>query len=227
MAPAALVAPQEYQPCPNRIIDAHHHIWRLAETAWLNGPPVKRIFGDYQPIRKDYLAKDFMADVVPTGVVKSVYMQVNVAARPGDRRGQMGAVARPTSTASRMRCRPLPTCSIPASARCSTSSMACSNTRAIRQQIHWHENPQYRFADRPDVMNDPQWRRGLKELGKRKLMFELQVFSQQMDNALKLVRDFPEVTFVLQHCGMLQDTSPEGVALLAPGHEEPCRPART
>ena len=65
------------------------HAWRLAETAWLNGPPVKRIFGDYQSIRKDYLAKDFMADVVPNGVVKSVYMQVNVG--PG--LGEVGPTA--------------------------------------------------------------------------------------------------------------------------------------
>ena len=29
------------------IIDAHHHIWRLSETPWLQGPPVPRIFGAY------------------------------------------------------------------------------------------------------------------------------------------------------------------------------------
>ncbi len=198
------------------IIDSHHHIWRLAATAWLNGPPVQRIFGDYQSIRKDYLAKDFMADVVPNGVVKSVYMQVNVA--PGmeveeakwvqseaDAHGFPHALS---SYANLLQ---------PDVGEVLDQLVACSNTRAIRQQIHWHENPQYRFADRPDVMHDAAWRRGLKEIEKRKLMFELQVFAQQMDNALKLVRDFPETTFVLLHAGMLQDTSPDGVALWRKG----------
>ena len=39
-------------------------------------------------------------------------------------------------------------------------------TRGIRQQLHWHENPQYRFAPRPDVMNDADWRRGLGDAGR-------------------------------------------------------------
>jgi predicted TIM-barrel fold metal-dependent hydrolase len=34
-------------------------------------------------------------------------------------------------------------------------------TRGIRQQLHWHENLQDRFAPRPNVMNDEDWRRGL------------------------------------------------------------------
>ncbi len=193
------------------IIDAHHHIWRYAETPWLNGPPVKRIFGDYQPIRRDYLAKDFMADVVPNGVIKSVYMQVNVSA------GKEVDEAQWVTSEAAKHGFPHALSAFanlwdPAVGDTLDALTACSNTRAIRQQIHWHENPQYRFADRPDVMNDPQWRRGLKELAKRKLMFELQVFSHQMENAAKLMRDFPDVTFVLQHCGMLQDTSAEGVA---------------
>ena len=193
------------------IIDAHHHIWRLAQTSWLNGPPVKRIFGDYQAIKKDYPAKDFMADVVPNGVVKSVYMQVNVD--PGKEvdeakwvQSEADRVGFPHALSSYANLFQADV------GETLDKLMACSNTRAIRQQIHWHENPQYRFADRPDVMNDASWRRGLKELEKRKLIFELQVFSHQMDNALKLVREFPDMTFILLHCGMLQDTSAQGVA---------------
>jgi predicted TIM-barrel fold metal-dependent hydrolase len=61
------------------IIDAHHHIWRLAETPWLQGPPVPRIFGAYDAIRRDYAIADYLADAKPSGVVKSVFVQVNVA----------------------------------------------------------------------------------------------------------------------------------------------------
>ena len=193
------------------IIDAHHHIWRLAETPWLNGPPVKRIFGDYQVLKKDYLASDFMADVVANGVVKSVYMQVNVAP------GKEIAEAKWVQSEADKHGFPHALSSFanlfdPGVGEVLDQLKACSNTHAIRQQIHWHENPQYRFADRPDVMNDAAWRHGLKELGKRRLMFELQVFSHQMADAVKLVREFPDTTFILLHCGMLQDTSPDGWA---------------
>ena len=30
-----------------RIVDAHHHIWRVDDLPWLYGPPVPRIFGEY------------------------------------------------------------------------------------------------------------------------------------------------------------------------------------
>ena len=73
------------------IIDAHHHIWRHAHTPWLNGPALPRIFGDYEALRQDYLAQDFIDDVVPQGVVSSVYIQVNVG--PGDEVAEIEWVA--------------------------------------------------------------------------------------------------------------------------------------
>ena len=58
-------------------IDAHHHIWRLSDLAWLNGPVQPRIFGNYQSIKRDYSITDFRADLDGSGVEKSVYIQVN------------------------------------------------------------------------------------------------------------------------------------------------------
>jgi predicted TIM-barrel fold metal-dependent hydrolase len=83
-------------------------------------------------------------------------------------------------------------------------------TRGIRQQLHWHENPQYRFAPRPDVMNDRDWRRGLAMLADHGLLFELQIFASQMMDGAGLARAFPDVVFVLEHAGMLEDMSPQG-----------------
>jgi predicted TIM-barrel fold metal-dependent hydrolase len=84
--------------------------------------------------------------------------------------------------------------------------------RGIRQQLHWHERPLYRFAARPDLMDAPAWRGGLGEVARRGLPFELQVFPGQMEAAARLVRAFPQATFVLLHAGMLEDRSPEGWA---------------
>ncbi len=61
-------------------------------------------------------------------------------------------------------------------------------------------------------MNDATWLAGLKEVGRRGLVFELQVFASQMKNSAKLARAFPEVTFVLLHAGMLEDRSNQGWA---------------
>jgi hypothetical protein len=90
--------------------------------------------------------------------------------------------------------------------------MKHARLRGIRQQLHWHDTRRYRFAARADLMDDPAWRRGLGEVARRGLLFELQVFAGQMEAGARLVRDFPQATFVLLHAGMLEDTSPDGWA---------------
>jgi predicted TIM-barrel fold metal-dependent hydrolase len=83
--------------------------------------------------------------------------------------------------------------------------------RGVRQQVHWHENPLYRFAPRPDVVADPRWRAGLAQLAPRGLLFELQVFASQMAGGAELARAFPETVLVLEHAGMLEDLSEAGL----------------
>ncbi|MBI3513431.1 MAG: amidohydrolase family protein [Proteobacteria bacterium] len=196
---------------PEPIIDAHHHIWRLHDLPWLAGPPVPRIFGDYQALRRDYPIAEYLAEAVAVGVVKSVYVQVNVAPKAeidevswvqslADRHGFPHAIVGYADL------------SAPDVADTLDRELAHANLRGVRQQLHWHEKALYRFASRPDRMNDPAWRAGLREVETRGLSFDLQVFASQMDDAAALARDFPGVTFVLQHAGMLEDRSPDGWA---------------
>jgi len=191
------------------VVDAHHHIWRQADLAWLQGPPQPRIFGEYAAICRDYPVEEYTAEARAAGVVRSVYVQTNWPAgreeeevawvqAVGDRHGFPHAIvgyadlAAPTvgATLDRM--------------------MKHARLRGIRQQLHWHEQPLYRFAARPDLMDDPAWRAGLSEVAGRGLLFELQVFAGQMEASARLVRDFPQATFVLLHAGMLEDRSPGG-----------------
>jgi predicted TIM-barrel fold metal-dependent hydrolase len=194
---------------PIQTIDAHHHIWRLADLAWLSGPEVPRIFGPYGPIRRDYPIEEFRADIAACDVVKSIYVQTNWP--PGgelteaewiqataDATGWPHALVAYADLAD------------PGVGATLDKLSAFPVLKGIRQQIHWHENPQYRFAPRPDVMNDAAWRKGLAEVANRKLVFELQVFAGQMSDGAALAKAFPDVSFVLEHAGMLEDLSPEG-----------------
>src|SRR5206468_5552160 len=60
-------------------IDAHHHIWRLNDLPWLSGPEVPRIFGPYQPICSDYSIYEYRTDIVDCDIVKSIYIQTQLA----------------------------------------------------------------------------------------------------------------------------------------------------
>jgi predicted TIM-barrel fold metal-dependent hydrolase len=84
--------------------------------------------------------------------------------------------------------------------------------RGVRMQLHWHENPLYRFASGPDLARDPILQRNVARLADYGWSFDLQVFSGQMAGAAELADACPAVTFVLQHAGMLEDLTPEGIA---------------
>lgn len=193
------------------VIDAHHHIWLHARTPWLNGPAQPRIFGEYSALRCDYPASEFAATVTAEGVTRSVYIQVNVA--PGAEVDEIEWVSREAArNGFPHACVGYADLANPGVARVLDRLQGAGALRGIRQQLHWHENPAWRFAARPDLMNDATWRAGLAEVERRGLLFELQVFASQMADAAALARAFPGLQFVLLHAGMLADRSPQGWA---------------
>ena len=169
---------------------------------------VPRIFGPYESIRRDYLIDEYLSDVTPFGIEKSVYVQTNwppeksveevrwvqgVAEQSGWPHAIVGSAdlmddGCQAVFAEQARISPL--------------------MRGTRLQLHWHENPAFRFAPVPDRMNDPVFRRNLARIEELGWLFELQVFSGQMPDAARLVADFPGIPFVLIHAGMLESNAP-------------------
>ncbi len=191
------------------IIDSHHHIWRQADLPWLLGPMQPRIFGPYEAIKRDYLINEYLGDIGDTGVVKSVYVQANWAPNwfadeaawvqsVSDETGwPHGLVAYADFTVSDVR---------PQLDKLAGFALM----RGVRQQLHWHEKPMFRFAARPDLPTDPTVQANVAHLADYGWSFDLQVFTSQMEAAAELARACPDVTFVLQHAGMLEDLSKSG-----------------
>ena len=192
------------------IIDSHHHIWRQADLEWLQGPEQPRVFGPYQPLQRDYLIEEFKADLASSNVVASVYVQTNwpngkeveeaawvqsVADQHGWPHGIVGyanlLADDAADTIQHLAAYPL--------------------LRGVRMQMHWHENPLYRFAADPDLAADARLRRNIRALAHHGLTFDLQVFTSQMPGAAALAAANRDITFVLQHAGMLEDLSAAGV----------------
>ncbi|GAA0234306.1 amidohydrolase family protein [Cryptosporangium japonicum] len=184
------------------IVDAHHHVWRRDDLEWLSGAPVPRIFGPYEPIRRDYLIDEYVADATGAGITESVYVQTNwplprvldevrwladVHAASGWPTAVIGAANLFEPAARILR------------AQASLSPLL----RGTRHQLHWHERPEFRFAARPDALLDPVLARNLAVVEELGWLFELQVFPAQMADAATLVAAFPGLTFVLVHAGML------------------------
>jgi predicted TIM-barrel fold metal-dependent hydrolase len=200
------------------VVDAHHHIWRQADLPWLTGPMQPRIFGPYDAIRRDYPIEEFLKNIAGTGVERSVYVQANwppeqfeeevawvqsVAGRTGWPHAIIGYAdflqKDVRADLDKLQKYPL--------------------MRGVRQQLHWHENAQYRFASVPDLTTSTTLQQNIARLAELDWCFELQVFASQMKGAAALADACPDVTFILQHAGMLEDRSAPGRALWQEGLE--------
>ncbi|NQV98090.1 MAG: amidohydrolase family protein [Rhodospirillales bacterium] len=190
------------------IIDAHHHIWRQQDLPWLLGPMVPRIFGPYEAIRRDYLVEEYQEDFSQSNVVASVYIQVNWAAENAveevrwvndvaDASGWPTAIVGYANLLSE------------GAGDVLKAQSAFSRMRGIRMQLHWHENEMYRFAPEPNQMKHPLFRKNLAIIEDYGWSFDLQLFASQMADGAALANAFPNITFILQHSGMLEDDSPD------------------
>jgi predicted TIM-barrel fold metal-dependent hydrolase len=190
------------------IVDAHHHIWRVDRTPWLQGEISPRIFGDYRAIKRDYNIGEFAEDARSAGVEKSVYIQINVA--PGDEVWEAEWAVNEGSKRQLIQAvTAFADLNAPNVADVLDRQLEVAPVRSIRQQLHWHRRPEFRFASDPDIVAADAWRRGLSEVRRRGLHFELQVFPAQYGAALDLVDSYPDMTFILLHAGMLADRSEE------------------
>jgi predicted TIM-barrel fold metal-dependent hydrolase len=194
-----------------RIIDSHFHVWRQADLPWLTGPMQPRIFGPYEAIRRDYPMAEYLADIEGIGVEKAVYVQANwPPARAEDEVRWVEDTARETGWPHGIV--GYADLTVP-DARPALDRLArYPRLRGIRQQLHWHENPLYRFAPRPDLCLDPNVQRNVARLADYGWAFDLQVFAPQMAGACALADAAPRTTLVLQHAGMLEDLSDRGRA---------------
>lgn len=190
-------------------VDSHFHVWHQADLPWLSGPMQPRIFGPYEPIRRDYLMAEYHEDAHTSGVEKSVYVQANWPVdRAEDEVAWVSTLAKETGWPH----------GIVGYADMSVEDVrpaldrltAYPRMRGIRQQFHWHENPLFRFAPHADLCRDPKVQANVARLADYGWSFDLQVFAAQMDGACELVDACPDVTFILQHAGMLTDTTEDG-----------------
>ena len=182
-----------------KAIDSHFHIWRQKDQPWLVGPMVPRIFGPYEPIRRDYPIEEFLADQKDSGVEKAVYVQTNWAKEDFEkevaflqrRRDETGwphaIVGYADMTVDDVR---------PQIDRL----MKYPLLRGVRMQLHWHETPAFRFAPSADQVIDPKVRANVARLKDYGLSFDLQLFPAQMKDGLTLVGENPETNFILTHC---------------------------
>ena len=192
------------------VIDTHHHIWLRKDVAWLADPPIPRMFGDYFGLRRDYPVEEWINDIVPAGVTKSVH--VTAMWGPGralDESQWLQATADKHGFPHGIVCNV--DLADPNVEDALKAQKQFPNLRGVRQMLYWDSPTVRQAVSRPDFCNSPDFRRGFALLEKYDLSFELQVYAGQAAYAAELVRAFPNVRMILVHAGMLTERTPQAI----------------
>lgn len=184
------------------LIDAHHHLWDLSRNRhpWLQDEPMIPFrYGDYSPLRRDYLPVDYRADIAGFAVQATVAMEGEW--EPADPVGESRWMAKVAARAG------LPQGFV---ARAFLDRDDVGEVLAAHAGISLVRGVRHK----PDsaAMSGPAWRRGFAMLSAHGFSFDLQTPHSRLREALDLAEAFPETQIVLDHAGLPADRSPAGLA---------------
>jgi predicted TIM-barrel fold metal-dependent hydrolase len=169
------------------IVDTHQHLWDLArfQLPWLKGAP---------KLDRSFLMEDYRQATAGLNVVRSVYMEVDVAP------SQQAAEADHVLELIRRGTAPLVAAVIsgrPAAEGFATYLARYKDQPAIkglRRVLHAADTPAGHCLDQRFI-------RGIRLLGEIGLSFDLCMRSAELGDAAKLIDACPGTAFILDHCG--------------------------
>jgi predicted TIM-barrel fold metal-dependent hydrolase len=185
------------------IVDAHHHIWDLANHRypWLD-PDKSSIVGDTTAIRRTYGPAEYRSDTGAFNVVATVHLDGGFD--PSDAVGETRMVHAAFEKHG------FPN-AIVASARLDASDLADTIDghlrashlfRGIRHIVAWHAIPRLSYVDRPDLLTDAAWVAGYRSLAAYGLSCDMQIYPSQMADAAQLAASTPDTAMIINQAGM-------------------------
>lgn len=187
------------------ICDCHHHLWDLEANyyPWLVDTKKDRVCGDYEAIRnRNFLVKDFLANRGELQVTRFIHEEAVIDRSDPVRetRWLQGIADSPESGGIPHGIVAFADFGTPDIQQILEAHCVFANTRGIRQFAHEAyidpENP------KPSFLQDSSWRAAVGLCRDFDLVFDLQIYWQQADDALKLLKSHSELKFVLTHIGL-------------------------
>jgi len=180
---------------PLPVIDTHQHLWDL-KTFTLPWHQVE----DVGPLRKSFVMSDYLETTRGLNVVKTVYMEVDVAPE------QQVAEAEYVLDLCRRDDNPMAGAVI--SGRPASSEFAAyirkfaadSHLKGVRQVLHGPSTP-------AGYCLQPQFVKSVQLLGELGLRYDLCMRPGELADGVKLVDQCPQTKFVVDHCGNLGVTN--------------------
>ena len=194
------------------VIDTHMHLWDLANGYdWLshNDANFERLFGNYDSLKRNFLAPDYIAMTRDCNIVKSVHVQAfgfpdNPVGETAWLQAQADQYGYPQGIVA------YANLTDPDVEETLRRHCAYAIVRGIRMPLNYAKEAWRRMTAREDYMRDTQWRRGFGLLSGQGLSFDLQMYDLQTADAVNLAQRFPETTIIIEHLAWVLDLSSEG-----------------
>ena len=193
-----------------KIVDAHHHLWRLASGPlyypWLqDDKPHEFFLGDYSTLKKDFLPPDYRREAAAHKVVKTVHVEAECS------RDQQVEETRWLTEINRQYGMPN---AIVAHAWFDTKNS--EEVMARHAEFPLVRGIRSKPADEAH-MRDPKWLAGLRLLKKFNFSWDLRVKTWELEAAAVVVRGIPDIPVVLNHTGFPWDRSASGLEMWRKG----------
>jgi predicted TIM-barrel fold metal-dependent hydrolase len=175
-----------------QIIDAHIHLWDLNKLkyGWLTDDYIDGLLPvSYKPVCRDYLIEEFITEVKQSNVVGAVHIQAAL-----DHPDPVEETQWLQESADRV--------DFPMSIIGSADLRSSTLEADLDRHSGFSRFVGVRML-RVDASTfaDDEFRRGLKILGQRQLVYDLDVQWESMESAAALARDFPHQIFIVNHAG--------------------------
>jgi predicted TIM-barrel fold metal-dependent hydrolase len=196
---------------PEKIIDAHHHLWDLLEMrhTWLAEKGAIRFFGDPAPIQKNYHVPEFKADISDLPIAASVHIQCGVALEDSVKETEW---VQSQSDIHGLANAIVGFCDLTAEdAQVDLDAhQQFENLRGVRQIVGRSAEEDAKLGTNT-LLENPAFKDGLKSLIARKLSFDLQLTPPLMQAAARLFKSVEDVPLALCHAGSPGDFSKDGM----------------
>ncbi len=200
------------------IIDPHCHLWDLGmdRHPWLRpaGGAIQAL-GDLDAIRKNYLVDDYLRDAANQNVVASVHIEAawDRADDPLAEIEWLETLDKSSGVAVRyIGFADLADLAAPGAGAALDRLSEVKRCVGVRQMLSWHPtDPAKCFAPRPGIADEAEFRRGVALLARHDQLLEFMLYPYQAEEVARLARDFPNQTFIVNHCGSPIDRDREGM----------------
>lgn len=199
---------------PDKIIDAHHHLWNPVSGTpdigyvWLKKIGAPKPFGDPTPIQRDYLIDEFLSETkIP--IVGSVHVQAD------------GAIPDPIAETAFIQSMghensfPISVVGFVDLTKADAEAVilahkAYSSITGIRQILsRLDDHAELCFAPE-HFLRENIWRENFSLLKEHNLSFDLQLYPEQMPDAADFLAMHPDIPVIIDHAGSPYNNSKKG-----------------